>query len=139
MASEPTTNRSPVAVQPRKVWFGVIASATAWFVTGIAEMFITWRACLHTEQFGNASSHPAETVASFVISWLLIGIAASGGFLSYTAWRRMSSQRNLLHAEGHMPYEFVALAGIFVSFTLGVGMVWMAIPLFILRLCARIR
>lgn len=137
MASEPT-NR-PVDVDPRKVWFGVIASATAWFVTGIAEMFITWRACLHTEQFGNASSHPAEMVASFVISWFLIGLAATAGFLSYTSWRRLSAQRNLLHAEGRRPHEFVAIAGIFVSFTLGVGMVWMAIPLFILRFCARIR
>ena len=117
----------------------MVVSGSAWFVTGIAEMFITWRACLHNEQFGNASSHPAATLSAFVVSWLLIGLAAAAGFLSWSHWRRLSSQRDLLHAEGRAHQEFIALAGIFFSFTLGIGMVWMALPLFILRMCARIR
>lgn len=121
------------------MWFGVVTAAIAWFATGIAEMFITWRACMHMEAFGTASSHPAATLASFVVSWFLIGLAAAGGFVSWTNWRKLSAERNLLESEGHGHREFLAMIGIFISFTLGVGMVWMALPLFILRFCARVR
>lgn len=137
MASEPTTR--PVPVRPVRVWLGIVVSGAAWFLVGIAEMFITWRACLHNEQFGNASSHPSATAASFVVSFLLLGLVAAAGFISYYEWRRLSTQRNLLEAEGRGRHEYLALIGIFFSITLGVGMVWMSLPLFILRLCARMR
>jgi hypothetical protein len=137
MASEPTTR--PVPIRPARVWVGVVVSGAAWFLVGIAEMFITWRACLHNEQFGNGSSHPSATAASFVVSFFLLGLVAAAGFISYYEWRRLSTQRSLLEAEGRGLHEFLALVGVFFSFTLGVGMVWMSIPLFILRLCARVR
>lgn len=137
MASEPTTR--PVSIGPRRLWSGLVITGIAWFALGIAEMFITWRACLHNEQFGNTSSHPPATAASFVVSFFLIGLVASAGFVSYTNWRRLSTQRSLLQAEARGHREFVALLGIYVSITLGVGMVWMGLPLFILRLCARVR
>lgn len=102
-------------------------------------MFITWRACMHNEQFGNSSSHPASTMAAFVVTFCLIGVAASAGCLSYMNWRSLSGDSSLVQAEGRGRAEFIALLGIFVSFTLGIGMVWMGLPLFILHLCARTR
>ncbi|HEX3985113.1 MAG TPA: hypothetical protein VHX13_00785 [Acidobacteriaceae bacterium] len=138
MASESTTR--PVSLPtPRRVWFGVIASATAWFTVGIAEMLITWRACLHNEEFGNATSHPGATTASFVVSFFLLGLMAAAGWVSYSNWRRLSRQRSLMEAEGRGSHEFIALAGVFFSITLGAGMVWISLPLFILRLCVRVR
>jgi hypothetical protein len=118
---------------------GVIVSGAAWFAVGIAEMFITWRACLHNEEFGNASAHSGATAASYVVSFFLLGLVAAAGFISYRTWRRLSTQRNLVEAEGRSPHEFIALVGVFFSITLGAGMVWMSIPLFIIRLCARVR
>lgn len=137
MASEPTTR--PVSVRPVRVWLGVAVSGACWFLVGIAEMFIMWRACMHNEQLGNASSHPAATAASFVVSFVLIGAVAAAGYLSYREWRRLSTQRSLLEAEGRGHHEYLALIGIFFSVTLGVGMVWMSLPLFFIRLCARMR
>lgn len=137
MASEPTTR--PNEVTPRKLWFGLSAAFICWFLVGIAEMFITWRACLRREQLGNAFSDPAATAASFVVTFFLIGVAATGGFISYMNWRSLSQQRKFIEAEGRGRPEFMALIGVIVSFTLGVGMVWMGLPLFILRLCARVR
>ena len=102
-------------------------------------MFITWRACLHNEQFGNAQSDPAATAASFVVSFFLLGVVAAAGWLSYTTWRRLSTQHKFLEAEGRGRHEYVALVGVLASITLGAGMVWMCLPLFILRLCARVR
>lgn len=103
-------------------------------------MFITWRACLHNEQFGNASPHSSATIASFVVSFFLLGLVATAGFISYNIWRRLAAQRSsLVEAEGREHHEFIALVGVFFSITLGAGMVWMSLPLFILRLCARVR
>lgn len=137
MASEPTTR--PVSVRPARLWVGVVVSGAAWFLVGIAEMFITWRACLHNEQFGSASSHPSATAASFVVSFFLLGLVAAAGFVSYYEWRRLSTQPSLVEAEGRGHHEFLALVGVLFSITLGAGMVWMCLPLFILRLCARVR
>lgn len=102
-------------------------------------MFITWRACLHNEDFGNASAHPSATAAAFIVTFLLIALVAAAGFVSYANWRKLSPQTKLIEAEGRGHHEFIALLGIYVSLTLGVGMVWMGLPLFILRLCARVR
>ena len=137
MASEPTTR--PEQVTPRRLWFGVSAAFFCWFLVGIAEMFITWRACMRREQLGNAFSDPSATVASFVVTFFLIGVVAAAGFVSYMNWRRLSSQRKFIEAEGRGRSEFMALIGVIASITLGAGMVWMGLPLFILRLCARVR
>jgi hypothetical protein len=102
-------------------------------------MFITWRACLHNEAFGNASSRPPAIAAAFIVTFLLIGLAAAAGLISYSNWRRFAGQTSLMRTDAHDYREFVALAGVIVSFTLGIGMVWMGLPLFILRLCARVR
>lgn len=126
-------------MEPRHLWFGLAASGFAWFGLGVAEMFLTWRACLHNEEFGNASSHPASMIAAWVVTAFLIGVAAAAGFISYRNWRELSAQKHLIEAEGRDRKEFMALLGVFVSFTLGMGMVWMGIPLIIIRLCARTR
>lgn len=138
MASEPTT-RPEEKVGPRKLWFGLSAAFFCWFLVGIAEMFITWRACLRREAMGNAFSDPAATAASFVVSFFLIGVVAAAGYVSYVNWRNLSSQRKFIEAEGWGRREFMALIGVISSLTLGAGMVWMSLPLFILRLCARVR
>jgi hypothetical protein len=129
----------PQPVDPRRVWFGVVAAGAAWFLLGIAEMFITWRACLHNEALGTASSHPSATIASFVVSFFLLGLVAAAGFVSWNTWRNLSRQRSFIEAEGRGQHEFIALVGVVFSLTLGAGMVWMTLPLFILRLCARVR
>jgi hypothetical protein len=126
-------------LRPFRLWFGIGVSFFAWFLDGVAEMFINWRACLHNEQLGNASSHPAASTAAFVVSFFLLALVIAGGIISFLDWRRLSSQQNIVEAEGRGKYEFVSLAGVLFSITLGTGMIWMTLPLFILRLCARVR
>ncbi|HTZ57500.1 MAG TPA: hypothetical protein VMB49_05355 [Acidobacteriaceae bacterium] len=132
------TSRSD-AVEPKRIWVGVVAAGAAWFLLGIAEMFITWRACMHNEEFGNASRDVPAMAAAFAVSFFLLALVAAGGFFSYQTWRKFSTQPRLAEAEGHSVQEFLSLLGIFFSVTLGAGMVWMTLPLFLLRLCARVR
>jgi hypothetical protein len=127
------------AVPTSKLWFGSAAATGAWFGLGLSDMFITWRACLHEEQFGGPSAHPGARMPFFFCSSFLLALAVVAGVMSYRNWKRLSGLTALLRAEATERKEFMALAGLFISFTLGVGIVWLCLPLFIIQMCIRAR
>jgi hypothetical protein len=137
MADEMTNRTTRVA--PGRLWFGVAAPAAAWFVLGLTDILLTWAACLHREQFGGASGHSAIRLLTVAITLLLFAIVLTSGSVSYRTWRRLSVDTNLESAEGRGREEFMALLGVFVSFTLGFSVLWLALPLFMLELCVRTR
>ena len=120
-------------------WFGVAGTAVAWVVLGVADILVTWRACLHSELFGGSGNPPNARILCFVITFVLIGLAVMAGISSYRNWKAFSGQRALLGAEGRERTEFIALAGLFMSFTLGFGMLWFCLPLFVIQMCLRAR
>lgn len=133
-----TTSRSK-QVSPGRLWFGVCAAALAWIGLGIADILITWRACLHQEQFGDASSHPGMLTLNIGLFFILLAIAITAGTMSYRNWRRLAGEVIFYRAEANGRREYVALLGVFISVTLGLGIVWLGIPLMILSLCVRTR
>ena len=137
MENEDTTRLD--SVRPGRLWFGFAASAAAWTGLGIADILITWKACLHQEQFGGPSAHPGMRTLSFVITLLLLGTAIAAGTMSYRNWRRLSGEVRLWDAEGQGRQEFMALIGVFMSLTLGIGILWLGLPLLIIELCVRTR
>jgi hypothetical protein len=137
MANEVTSRVDHIA--PGRLWFGVAASAAAWFVLGLTEILLTWAACLHREQLGGASGHPGVLLLTIVITVVLFAIIVASGTVSYRNWRQLSPDVDLESAEGRGREEFMALLGVFVSLTLGFSTVWLALPLFILDLCVRTR
>src|SRR5436309_2654097 len=122
-----------------QAWFGVVGSSLAWLALGAGNVFITWRACLHSELFGGPGHSPDARNLYFIISFVLIGLAAMAGVSSYRKWKTFSDRRAMLRAEGKERTEFVALAGVFMSFTLGFGMLWLCLPLFVIQICIRAR
>jgi hypothetical protein len=78
----------------------------------------------------------ALSIALFLI---LFAIAIVAGVMSYRNWRRLSGHVRLMQAEGTGSREYMALLGVFISITLGVGIIWLGIPLAILSLCVRTR
>jgi hypothetical protein len=137
MANEMTNRTNHVA--PGRLWFGVAASAAAWFVLGFADILLTWAACLHREQLGGASGHPGILLLTVVITIILFATIVASGIVSYQNWRRLSVDADLENAEGRGREEFMALLGVFVSLTLGFSVIWLALPLFIIDLCVRTR
>jgi len=102
---------------------------------GATDVLITWRTCVG-EQFG------ANTIARplyFTVTLLLLCLAFLAGVMSYRSWKKLAGLTGLLRAEGRERSEFLSLAGLYISFTLGAGMVWLGIPLFILEICVRTR
>ena len=138
MSPTESTSRPP-EVSPRKLWFGTVAAAFCWVGIGIADTLITWRECLHNEQFGGASSHPGLLSLNVVIFLALLAIAAIAGVMSYRNWQRLAGQVRLYRAEATGPREYMALIGVFMSITLGIGIIWLGLPLLIISLCVRTR
>ncbi len=135
----PDDSAVPNSGPASRLYFQVAGSAVAWVSPGLTDVLITWRACIHEEEFGGASAHPAARAVYFVMTTLLFSVAILAGGLSYSSWKKLSGLKDLLHAEGRECSEFMSLAGLYVSLTLGAGIVWLCIPLFVLRMCVRTR
>jgi hypothetical protein len=126
-------------VSPARLWFGFAGSAASWVALGIVDLLITWQACFGKEQYGGAHLEPGVKVLYLVVTLVLLVTAVSAGRVSFRNWRELSPSGSLAHAEGRGREEYMALIGVFVSFTLGIGIVLLGIPLAILDLCVRAR
>src|SRR5271165_4147325 len=126
-------------VSPGRLWFGFAGSAASWIALGIIDLLITWQACLGKEQYGGAHVEPGVKVLYLMVTLALLVTAVSAGGVSFRNWRELSGGRSLANAEGRGREEYMALIGVFVSFTLGIGIVLLGIPLALIDLCVRAR
>lgn len=120
------------AVTPRRLWFGLATSAFAWIALGMLDILIVWRTCTSFGHGVDPGGHEGGRAMSLVLSLILLAVAVTAGITSYRNWRALSAARNLLHADGVERREFMAILGVFISITLGMGIVWLTLgPLFI--------
>ena len=135
-----TETRGPLApVKPRRLWFGFAASAASWIALGCLDLLITWRACTHQENFGVPSAHPGVRILFGVVALVLLLVTIAAGVTSYRNWRALSGRSHVLDAEAVERREFMALLGVIVSVTLGMGIIWLALPPLFLDICWRAR
>jgi hypothetical protein len=137
MAIEPFN--AEAVVSSRRLWFGFVTAALAWLSLGCLDILVTWRACMHQEQYGIPNSPPDVSILFDLLSFVLLALTVTAGITSYGNWRRLSSQREMLKTDAVERREFMALLGVIVSVTLGMGMVWLALPPLFLDLCWRAR
>jgi hypothetical protein len=126
-------------VPPSRLWFGTATAAVAWVLLGCADIVITWRACMVQEDYGIPAPRPDVRILYFVLALLLLAITAFAGFTSYRTWRHLSAQHELLHSHAVERREFMALGGVIVAVTMGMGILWLALPPLFLDLCWRAR
>ena len=128
-----------IPISPRKLWFGLVTSAIAWVSVGCLDIVVNWRACMHQEDYGIAGPHLGARIliGALALAWLAITIAA--GVTSYRNWKRLSAQQPILDAQAVERREFMALLGVIISVTLGMGIVWLALPPLFLDICWRAR
>jgi hypothetical protein len=132
-------NHIPVTtISPQRLWFGSVTSTIAWVSLGCIDILINWRACMHQEDYGIPHSHPGARVLIGIVALILLVIAISGGFVSYKNWQRLSAQ-SLLSGEAVERHQFIALVGVIVTITLGMGILWLALPPLFLDICWRAR
>jgi len=70
---------------------------------------------------------------------ILLAVTVAAGIVSFRNFQRFSNHASLARAEATGREEFMALGGMFVSLVLGLGIVWLGIPLIIINLCTRAR
>jgi hypothetical protein len=143
MSTEPIEPAQPIdrrrEISSKRLWFGAVGAACCWVALGITDVLITWRECLHVEQYGGASRHPGLLTLNIVLFFVLLAIAIAAGVLSYRTWRRLTGNGKLSNAEGYGSREYMALIGVLITSTVAIGMIWLGIPLMILSLCVRTR
>jgi len=122
-----------------RLWHEFGSSVVAWFCLNCLNSVISWRACVHQEEFGEPSSHPGARVLYFFVWIAFFGLASLTGAQAYRTWRKLSGTSDVLRAEGRERKEYMSLCGLFISITLGIGFLWLCLPLFILQMCVRTR
>jgi hypothetical protein len=126
-------------VPPGRLWFGTATAAVAWILLGCADIVITWRACMVQEDYGIPTPRPDVRILYFVLALALLAITLWAGFTSYRTWRYVSSERRFLDSKAVERREFLALSGVIVAVTMGMGILWLALPPLFLDLCWRAR
>jgi len=137
MASEITSRQSTTS--EKRLWFGLLGAVTAWITLFFAEIVITWQACMHDEQFGGASSHRGFLLLAIIIFFLLLAMALLAGFLAYRAWRSRAGPGKFFYAEAEDRREYMGMVGVLLTILMGVGIIWLGLPLWIIALCVRTR
>jgi hypothetical protein len=126
-------------VPPGRLWFGTATAAFAWVLLGCADIVITWRACMVQEDYGIPTPRPDVRILYFVLALALLAVTVWAGVTSYRTWRYISLQRKMLEAMAVERREFLALGGVIVAVTMGMGILWLALPPLFLDLCWRAR
>lgn len=135
-----TDTGTEINISPRKLWFGCITSAVAWASLGCLDILITWRACQHQENFGLAGgAHPYIRLLYGLFAVALLIVSIWSGVTSYRNWRQLSAQKNFMESHGVERREFMAVLGVIITVTLGMGIVWFALPPIFLDICWRAR
>ena len=134
-----TVAHSPNASNTRNrgLWFGLIASWTAFAVDGFLGYIISWRTCFIGHGHLGAISQGG-------VRWLLAGITivlfivvVSGGVHSYRNWRGISGSKSFVEAEATGTAEFVSMMGVLSSTIMSVGIFWISLPLIMIDICMR--
>lgn len=126
-------------IPPGRLWFGVTGAAVAWAVQGFTCFQIAIQACANgTGSWGPLSGLGVRLLIGFLTVGFLI-VAAAAGLVSYRNWRTISETRDVMQAEGHDWQAYLGLAGVFVSVTCVVGLIWAGIPPIFFEVCNTIR
>lgn len=126
-------------VPSKRLWFGFSGAAAAWVLAGVVDAALAWIACIGHEAGSGVFTSVGMRVLLGVITFGLLAVATAGGLISFRNFRALSETNDIIEAEGRGRKQFMALVGVFISVSLGLGIIWFAIPIYILGICVRAR
>ena len=91
------------------------------------------------EDYGIPTPRPDVRILYFVLALGLLAVTTWAGLTSYRTWQFLTSQRKLLESKAVERREFMAIGGVIVAVTMGMGILWLALPPLFLDLCWRAR
>lgn len=136
MTMHPAT-RHGAQTPTRRMWFGAAGAAVAWIVAEFINVLLSGQGCSRALAAALVVTPLWLRIGLGIITIALLGASIAAGIISYRTWRGLARNADLVAAEGHSRQEFVALVGLFVSATLGLGIFWFVLPIYIIRMCVR--
>ena len=126
------------AVPRKRLWFGLTTAAVAWLTAGFIDLLIVWHVCGYSAAYGMNRAHCGRARPGFRDYGDAVPDRLGGGHhvVSKLADAFASRASARLQAP-RTAREFMALVGVFISVTLGVGIVWLSIPPLLIQLCVR--
>ncbi len=122
----------------RGLWFGVAGAAIAWVMAEFLNVLVFGQSCPRWAAAWVQPAPLAPRVILLVITLALLAMAIAAGLVCHRLWRRFRTENSsFLDSEGFDRREYMTLFGWVVSSTLGLGLVWFALPICIIRLCVR--
>lgn len=135
--TEQIQTRERETISPRRLWFGFVGGAVAWVLAGLLNVVLAWEACVTKNDGSFFFTQTGVHVVLGIVTLIMLVLAAAAGVVSYQNWRLLSRQRDFVEAEARGREEFMGIFGVFVSFSLGVGILWFVIPIYLIRFCVR--
>ncbi len=121
----------------RRLWFGFVGAAIAFHLAGALNVFLAWQACMGGEAGSFVFTQTGVRILLGVITFALLATGIASGLISYRNWRALSQEPEFAEAEGRGRKEYMAIFGVVVAGTLSMGMVWFAIPIYMIGICVR--
>lgn len=140
MSTEPDLKlREGKPVGPKRLWFGAITAAVAWTLLGIADIVIVWRSCMVQADYGIPAPHPGSRILYGSLAVVMLALSIYAGYMSYRTFQYLTNGHKVLDAQAVPRKEFLAYAGLVVTVTMGMGILWLGLPPIFLDLCWRAR
>jgi hypothetical protein len=135
--TERTHTEPKEVLSAARLWFGFAGAGVAWVLAGLLNVLLAGATCTRDKPALFSSGQTEMHIVLAVLTFLLLALAAWAGIVSFQNWRTLSRQEDFVDAEGRGRKEFMAVFGVFVSASLGMGIIWFVLPIYIVRMCVR--
>jgi hypothetical protein len=126
-------------ISERRLWFGFSTSAIAWSIAFLVDVMLSWQACMGGEAGSSIFTRTWMEIVLGCVTFGLLGISILAGIISYRNWEKLTHESDVFHGEGRARRQFMGIAGVIITITLGAGMVWASVPIYVLSICMRWR
>lgn len=126
------------SISPARLWFGFVGAAVAWVLAGLINAILAWLACIGGDAGTAFFTQTGIRIVLGIITFVMLGLDVAAGIVAFQNWRMLSRQKDFVEAEARPRQEFMAVFGVIVSTTLGAGIIWFVIPIYIIRMCVRV-
>lgn len=138
MSNDATANTSAV-VSSGRLWYGTVGVAAIWFFIEMADVALVWEWCWGGLRGTSVFSEPGIRILLGIITFVSLAAATVAAVMAFRDWRTLSGGNDrFADSEARERREFMSYVGVFVSVSLGVGILWFVLPIYILAGCVRI-
>jgi hypothetical protein len=125
-------------ISEARLWFGTLTTFIIYTSLGFLDVVVVW-IVTNQETYGIPRAHIIARIIFGVVGFALLIVSIYSGMISYRNWQKLSPQPLFLNDESVERREYLARLGVLMTVTLGMGILWLALPTIFLDFCWRAR